>query len=253
VRPNGHLRGEGPRAGGSGARALALLVPLLLAPGAALGQARGNDAAIPYDEEVPAPAPAGQKPPPPRPSGPALAHLDDPSVGLSAEFLAGAMLFSSSRGGLVDPRFMAGARLTWEFGRVIPDEVLRELFFVDLTWQQAVTSDGTTAVHAEAVRHDFTLAPAVGLPLGQAPVLAYLQAGAGATYDRSALTVNGVTTQAEGLRVLVQYGVGLRFRPGIFHLGPRELVRLSFRVEVTRFVRGYLQDTFLGGSLGLTF
>lgn len=235
---------------------IALLAWLLVLaagwPPAARAQARGGDGAIPYDEAPTQPQPKAASLPPP--GGPSLAHLDDPTLGLSAEFLAGALLFGSSRGAWVDPRFAAGARLTWEFGRLIPDEVLRELFFVDLSWQQATTADGTAAVHAEVLRHGVTLAPAAGLQLGQARILAYLQVGGGLGLERSRLTVNGaVTTQPDTLVPLVQYGLGLRFRPALFPLGPKELVRLSFRVEVTRFVRGALQDTFLGGSLGLTF
>ena len=53
-----------------------------------------------------------------------------------------------------------------------------------------------------------------------------------------------------GTKFLFQYGVGLRGRPAIIANGA---VRIQFRIELIRFIRGYMQDTYLGGSLGLIF
>jgi opacity protein-like surface antigen len=244
-----------------------LLALCLAAPFAALAQAKDDDAPIPYDDDdVQQPtAPAVKKKArrvrdrireedeEARAGEQTLAHLDDPSLGLSGEVLAGAMLFDSSRGALVDPRFMIGVRFTWEFGRLIPDEYLREMFFADVTWQYAQTSDGTTQVHADSSNHYFTVAPAVAWPFGKSPVAAYGQVGAGFNYVSSTLHVDVAETTVEGVKFLFQYGLGLRFRPEIVRISEHHALRLSFRIEVTRFVRGYLQDTFLGGSVGATF
>ena len=179
-----------------------------------------------------------------------LTHLDDPNVGLSVEFAAGAMLLESSRGARVDPRFGWGFRFTWEFGRLIADEYLREMFFADLTWLYAATHDGTTQVNADSNSHDFTIAPAFALPFGKSFMSAYAQVGAGFNYDWSAVHVGMTETNLAGTKFLFQYGLGLRGRPAVSESGA---VRISFRIEVTRLMRGYLTDTFLGGSLGVTF
>lgn len=236
-----------------------LLAALVFAPLTALAQ-RDDDAPIPYDDDTDKPAPKKPKKIHERvreeddeaqERTETLAHLDDPNVGVSFEFLAGAMLFESSRGNLVDPRFMYGFRVTWEFGRLIADEFLREMFFADVAWQYAATHDGTTEVNADSNSHYFTVAPAFALPFGaKSPVAAFVQAGAGVNYTYSAIHVDGNETNLSGSKFLFQYGLGLRARPAIIESGA---VRISFRFEVTRFVRGYMHDTFLGGSVGVTF
>lgn len=180
-----------------------------------------------------------------------LAHLDDPNVGLSIEGLAGAMLFESARGALIDPRFMGGARFTWEYGRLIPDEYLREIFFADVTWQYAATQDGTTLVHDDTHVHYFTASPGFALPLGKSPMSAYAQVGAGVNFTTSVLHVgDNAPTPISASKFLFQYGIGLRGRPAVVANGS---VRISFRIELTRFIRGYMHDTFIGGSVGMTF
>lgn len=180
-------------------------------------------------------------------------HLDDPNLGLSVEGLAGAMLLDAARGALADPRFMAGARLTWEYGRLLSDEDLREVFFADLTWQATATGDGTAQVRADTTYHDFSIAPAFAWKFSPAPVALFAQVGAGVSYVSSQLRVGETTTEVDGVRFLFQYGLGMRFRPGIVARHGKDVLRLSFRLEVTRFVRGIMHDTFLGGSAGLTF
>lgn len=179
-----------------------------------------------------------------------LTHLDDPNIGLGGDLIAGAMLLESSRGGGTDPRFLFGVRFTWEWGRLIADEFLRELFFADLTWQFTSTSDGTTEVHGEATQHYFTAAQAVAWPLGKSFMSAYAELGAGLNLDFSSVTVDKATTQITGAKFLFQYGIGLRGRPALTDPG---WFRLEFRIELTRFVRGYMNDTLLGGSVGVVF
>jgi hypothetical protein len=181
-----------------------------------------------------------------------LTSLDDPNIGLSLEVLQGVLLLESSRGAGVDPRYQLGVRFTWEFGRLIPDEFLRELLFADVTWLYAWSrADGTAEVNTNVNYHDFTFAPAFALPLGKkSPVSFFGQLGVGVAYQTSRLNVAATSTDIAGLRALFQYGLGLRFRPAIVE---GDWMRLSFRLELTRFRRGYMDDTLLGGSIGLTF
>lgn len=242
-------------------RLLCVLLLLLVAPSSAWAQ-KGDDAPIPYDDgddEVPAQEHQRRAK---RPSD-ALrekdedtartGRLDDPNVGLSVEAIAGAMLLESSRGALVDPRFMVGARLTWEFGRLLSDELVREMFFADIGWQYAATGDGTTSVRVDTAFHSFTVAPAFAWRFGQSPVAAFVQLGLGVNYTYSVLQLDSVPTDLSAVTLLFQYGLGLRFRPAIVTIKGKDVLRLSFRIEVTRFLRWYMSDTFLGGSVGLTF
>lgn len=179
-----------------------------------------------------------------------LTHLDDPNLGLGGELLGGVMLFDSSRGAGVDPRFLGGLRFTWEWGRLVADEFLREMFFADVTWMYSATWDGTGTVHAETHQHYFTLAPAVGIPFGKSTVSAYAQLGVGFNVDYSVLHVDANATSLTGTKFLFQYGLGLRGRPALVANGT---VRLEFRLELTRFIRGYMHDMFLGAGLGMAF
>ncbi len=243
---------------------IALCVTLLAAP--ALAQTQGDEA-IPYDDE--------------RPENPnletgakkkkktrrderfreddedaksrdeTLTHLDDPNVGLGAELFAGLMLLESSRGAGVAPLFSFGARATWEFGRLIPDEYLREMFFADVQWQFAQSTDGTTLVRSTSTQHYFTVAPAFAIPLGdKSPVAVYGQVGAGFNANITSLVIDKTETPITGTKFLFQYGIGLRGRPAIFDDGS---LRISFRIEVTRYLRGYMSDTFIGAGCGVVF
>jgi hypothetical protein len=242
-------------------RAAALAVVLLL-PQATLAQKRDDDP-IPYsdDDDERRSLPRKSEPTRELPQETAveeddrrvsLTSQDDPNIGLSLELVQGVLLLESSRGGGVDPRYQLGVRFTWEFGRLIPDEFLRELFFADVTWLYAWSrGDGTTEVNTNVNYHDFTFAPAFALPLGKkSPVSFFGQLGLGVAYQTSSLNVSATTTDIAGAKLLVQYGLGLRFRPAIVE---GDWMRLSFRLELTRFRRGYMDDTLVGGSIGLTF
>ena len=178
-----------------------------------------------------------------------LANLDDPNVGLGGDVFAGLALPDSSRGALV-PRFVWGLRFTWEWGRLIPDEFLRELFFLDVTWSWTSMKDGTTSVNEVTNLHNLTLAPAVGIPFGSAPVMFYGQVGVGFDYADTLLTIDQNKTRLGGAKFLFQYGIGIRARPALTRDGS---VRLTIRVEATRFVRGYMHDMYFAGALGLMF
>lgn len=178
-----------------------------------------------------------------------LSSLDDPNVGLAAEALSGLMLLDSSRGQLAEPRFAYGFRFTWELGRVLPEEALREALFADVSWTYAALRDGTAEIFGDTNYHYFTVAPAYAFALGKLATF-YLQAGGGLAYQFSALHVGASETQLAGVKPLFSYGLGFRGRPAI---AADESLRLTWRVELTRLRRGYMDDTFLGGSLGFAF
>lgn len=240
---------------------LLLLCSLALAT-AALAQSGDDDAPQPYDDdsaERARPRHSGKRSERLREEdederaaeeAETLTHLDDPNLGVGGELLGGVMLFDSSRGAGVDPRFLGGVRFTWEWGRLIADEYLRELFFADVTWQYSATWDGTGAVHEETHQHYFTLAPAIGLPFGKAPIAAYAQLGVGFNVDYSVLHLDANSTSLTGTKFLFQYGLGLRGRPAVVANGT---VRLEFRVELTRFIRGYMHDMYIGAGMGMAF
>lgn len=175
------------------------------------------------------------------------------AVGLGLDAIAGALLLESSRGAGVDTRFAGGARLTWEAGRHLGEDFLKERLFVDVSWllSGALLPDGTAQVNATSVQHYFAVAPAFAIPFGErSPVAFFLQLGGGINYNASQLSVGGTLTQVWGLRGLLQYGGGVRAR---IPLSEEGALRLSLRVEVTRFLRGYMHDTLLGLSVGLVF
>lgn len=178
-----------------------------------------------------------------------LASVDDPNLGIGGDIVMGVALLDSSKTG-VDPRYFFGVRFTWEFGRLIPDEYLREMFFADVTWLYAASKDGTTQVNVDTHLHDFTFAPAFALPLGKSFLAAYAQVGIGFDYSYSVTKIDANTVTLGGTKFLFQYGLGLRGRPAVVGDGS---VRIQFRIEVTRFIRGYMHDMYFGGGLGMIF
>ncbi|HZH03417.1 MAG TPA: hypothetical protein VEY30_06505, partial [Myxococcaceae bacterium] len=139
-------------------------------------------------------------------------------------------------------------RALWEVGRLLSDERLREALFVDLTWLTASTRGGTEQVNASTQVHYFTVAPAYLFRFdGEGRWGAYLQLGGGAAYVRSRFNYGGGTTRIGTVAPLLQYGGGFRVRLGLNDSGT---ARLMLRLEVTRFRRDYLNDTYLGLGLG---
>jgi opacity protein-like surface antigen len=182
-----------------------------------------------------------------------LANVDDPNVGVGGDFLSGVALLDASKSG-VDPRYYFGVRFTWEFGRLIPDEYLREMFFADVMWTYAASKDGTNQVNVDTHLHDFTLAPAFALRLGQSFMSFYAQLGLGFDYSYSVTQIRNADTTSNitlgGTKFLFQYGIGLRGRPAVVGDGS---VRIQFRIELMRFIRGYMHDMYLGAGLGMIF
>lgn len=220
--------------------------------------AQQDDAPIAYpDEEAPKSRPRMRPPaeaPPPerRPSGfQSLARADDPNVGLAFEALGGLMLLSSARGQVFDLLPALGGRLTWEYGRLIPEDPWHEALWLDVRYTYTFWSEGTQLVRTDGRLHYATLAPAYEFKLGEgSPLGIFLQAGGGVAFQQSVLRVDQASTEVWGLKPVVQYGVGLRGRPQLSESSP---VSLAFRLEVVGFRRDYLNDFLVSGSLGLAF
>ena len=181
-----------------------------------------------------------------------LAYLDDPAYGWAAEALGGVLLIDSSRGQWFEPRLAGGLRVTWELGRLSWHEVLRDGLFCDVAYTYSVLHDGTELINADTNLHFFSAAPAFGLPFGLGPdYIAYGQVGGGMALQYSALHWGGAReTQLMGLKPVFQYGIGIRGAPS---LSPDGRMRLSFRIELTRYLRQYMTDTFVGASFGAAF
>lgn len=179
----------------------------------------------------------------------ALAGIDDPYKGFAGELILGTMLLDSSRGRFADPTLGLGVRFTWEYGRILNNEPLREALWADVRWTMASMSDGTELINGSTRIHYFTVAPAYELTFGQTKAFGvFAQAGGGLAYQTASIDIGGAETGVKGMKALIQYGVGFRGRPRI-----SDKMAFSFRLELMRFRRGYMDDTFLGGSLGTAF
>jgi hypothetical protein len=181
-----------------------------------------------------------------------LSDINDPGPGLYAEFLAAAMFVEATRGSLVDARLGLGARITWDMGRIFPSDLLRQALFIDFQYIGTSFREGTELFFTDTQFHYLTLAPAWAFPFGDgSPYAFYLQLGGGVAIVHSALSAEGAVTPETGFQPVFQYGLGFRGQPRLGGLD--SALRLSFRVEVTRFQRGYAADTYIGGSIGLGF
>jgi hypothetical protein len=174
---------------------------------------------------------------------------DDPNKGFAGEAILGAMLLESSRGRFAEPVPSFGLRFTWEYGRLLNNEPLRETLWADVRWMMAGESSGTELIKGSSRSHYFSVAPAYEFVFGETKAFGVFgQLGGGLTYQSTSLTIGTEVTAVKGLKPLLQYGLGFRGRPRL-----SDTVCLSFRVELMRFRRGYLDDTFLGGSIGTAF
>lgn len=232
-----------------------LLSTLLLIPTLALAQS--DPEFIPYDDPPPPPEAL-----PTREYDPGLvddhlypeesrsfSRLDDPNTGLAFEGVTGLFFGDNAHRRGSDVRFTGGLRATWEVGRLFGVPPWREGLVLDGTWWASGRRDGSDFIFNREALHLFTLAPAWHFPLGEGSAwAAFLQAGAGIAYQTGSITTGQIVTPVAGVRPLIQYGLGLRARPQI-----GERLHMTIRVELMRFRRGYLDDTWAGFSLGLAF
>ncbi len=258
-----------------------LLVLMLVMSTAAYAQRRKEDAPIPYDEQsdddddrrrdLPRRSDESRE----RPEETeverqdreiSLASEDDPNIGIGIEVIGAALLLDSSRAQGVEPQGLGGIRITWEWARTfLHDEFWRELFFVDVSWFGATARGpggfgGTNDVYASQNYHYFTIAEAFALPLGKTPLSFFAMAGFGFAYQTSQLYIQmQEPVGISGTKVVAQYGLGLRARIQLVSQerfqqeGYQGIPCISLRIEVQRFRRGYMDDTMIGGSAGITF
>lgn len=181
-----------------------------------------------------------------------LAGLDDPNTGIAFELLGGVMGLSSPRAQLLGDLLPAvGGRFTWEYGRLLNEETLREALWFDVRYMYTGESDGTKLIMGTTQVHYATIAPAYELTFGEGSDYGvYAQVGGGAAYEHTVLQVGNKSTPVDGFKPVLQYGVGLRGRTP---LSTDPNLRLAWRLELTRFRRGYMDDTYLGVSAGVAF
>jgi hypothetical protein len=181
-----------------------------------------------------------------------LSRMADPNTGLAFEALGGAMFLSSPRGQFPGDLLPAvGGRFTWELGRLLDSEALREALWFDVRYTYVGEREGTQLIVGDTRLHYATIAPAYELALGESPDYGvYVQAGGGIVYEHTSVEVDGKPTQVDGHESLIQAGVGLRGRT---RLSSESNVRLSWRVEGMYFRRGYMNDLFVGASVGTAF
>ncbi|RKG57453.1 hypothetical protein D7X30_18205 [Corallococcus sp. AB011P] len=177
-----------------------------------------------------------------------MARLDDPSLGVAVELVGGLLMVDSARGDFSDNRPALGVRATYEFGRALKteNETWRQGFIADLRWIYGSLSDGTDFIKGDTRLHYFTLAPAWVFRFGESDFGFFVQAGGGLAYQNTSITVGEDETKVNGLKPVLQYGLGIRGRPG-------RSARFMFRIEATGLRRGYANDFFLGGSAGVGF
>lgn len=211
-----------------------------------------NDDPLPYsdDEEAVGAPTRPNAVPSPAANTKSLGSGDDPHLGLGIEALSALALPDAAQGG-VDLRFSVGARITWEYGQLIPDDFLKEVFFLDLTYRATFLQDGTKAVQTASQLHHLSLAQAVAWPIvpGGFSLYGALGAGVGLTNSLTLVSERDPITSL-GTKFLFQYGLGFRGTPALTRDGK---VRLQIRIELMRYVRGYLHDMYIGGGVGLTF
>ncbi len=179
-----------------------------------------------------------------------LARLDDPHLGIGGEVFGGVLLMSSPRGALATLRGAGGVRFHWEVGRLIAVEPFTDSLLLDVTWTWSALREGTEQIFTRTDFHYFSAAPAWLVPLNAARTVGvYGQLGGGFAYLPHSLTSYGTETSIAGVKPLIQYGLGFR---GTHPLsgGP---TRMSWRAELTRFRRGYLNDTLVAVSVGAAF
>lgn len=180
-----------------------------------------------------------------------LAASDDPATGLGVELMGGLMLVDDSGGPGFYPQLGFGLRATWDYGRLLANSLLHQALFADLIWLHTQRTDGTKAVSSGTAYNGFVIAPAWEFPFAdKSPFGVYLQVGAGTSLLSSSFDVNGGSTPVGGLKPLLEYGLGLRGRPLLSQDGK---MRLEFRVELLGFRRGYMNDYYLGGSIGIAY
>ena len=216
----------------------------------AQGTSSAGNGSLPYDSEA-TPSRPTEVPVEKQDRDLELAKDDDPSVGVGGQLVAGGLLLDASDGSGTQMKLAYGLRFTWDIGRRFSNDAIHNGLFADVTWLHAGEHGGTQEVFDDTGYNDFTIAPAWQFLFGEGSSYGfYVQAGVGMSIWSSTFQIDKNQTDVGGLKPLLQYGIGLRGRPLLSDEGR---MRLTFRVELTRFRRAYFNDTFFGGSIGIAY
>jgi hypothetical protein len=179
-----------------------------------------------------------------------LSKLDDPRLGLSAEAAVSLGLLDKSYGPGEISTGVVGLRVDWNVGRLWTtpdDEFWKYALLAELAYDYTGQSDGTQEIHTSTAYHYINVRGLFGYPVKDF-LLVYGAVGGGLTVESVHYTVDGKVTPLTGLKPNLDYGLGTRL---LFSFTPQ--FALSLRLELMRFRRGYMDDTFLSFTLGGSF
>ncbi len=169
----------------------------------------------------------------------------DRGVGLSTEFVAGILHLDGGTSSTT--LFGWGIAADWRMGRLFsPGSFLHENLFLELSWLHAGTSYGTTEVTVGQTQNHFSAAILLGYTLASAYF--YGKVGPSIFVIPVTYEVQGTNTSYLGIRTGLQYGVGVRSS-----LYFSEALGVALRLELNGYRRGYLNDLFFCGGVGVAF
>ena len=179
-----------------------------------------------------------------------LSSLDDPHVGLSAEAAVSLAFLSNSNGAGLAPSAGIGLRVDWSVGRLWTDpadEFWKYALLAEVAYDYVGQSDGTQSISTSVGYHFVNLRGLFGYPVKDF-FLVYGALGGGFTVESLSYDVQGTKTGLTGTKPDLDYGLGGRFRWAV-----NPSVSVSARLELMRFRRGYLDDTFATLTAGADF
>jgi hypothetical protein len=181
---------------------------------------------------------------------PKLARMDDPRIGLGAELTLSLNLLDKSDGPGARGTGAAGVRVNWAPGVLWTDpedEFWRYALLTELSYDYSGYSGGTSMVNTRTRLHYLNAHVMFGYP-AQKVLLLYGLLGPGVTFEHVTYEVQGATTPLTGAKFNLAYGLGARL-----NLQVNDRVAIVSRIELMRFRRGYMDDTFLTFSAGMGF
>ncbi len=179
-----------------------------------------------------------------------LMRLDDPHYGFSVEAALSLAFLSKTNGPGLAGNAGIGLRVDWSVGRLWTDptdEFWKYALLAELAYDYVGQSDGTQSISTSGGYHFINVRGLLGYPVKDF-FLAYAALGGGLTVQSVSYDVQGTQTGITGTKPDLDYGLGARFR---FAVNPS--LSISARLELMRFRRGYLDDTFVTLGAGADF
>lgn len=186
----------------------------------------------------------------PDPSMQKMAREDDPRIGLGVEAALSLDLIDKSYGPGTQNTGAFGLRVNWAPGVLWTDpedEFWRYALLVEASWDHASYSDGTKMVNTSTALNYFNVRGLFGYPV-QKLLLFYGALGPGFTLENVSYNVQGASTPLSGAKFNIAYGLGARLN---FQANDR--FALVSRLELLRYRRGYMNDTFMTFTVGGAF